>query len=197
MVIGMARPRSERSHDAICVATVELLREVGYTKLTMGEVASRAAVGKDTIYRWWPSKGALVHEAVFQRYPAGPQAAPDTGSLLGDIRALVALVQEALTTPEAVAAIPGLLGDMGADPLLEERLRNDWYAPIRSGFATVMAQARRRGVRLRRTPPELVADTLVGTLLWRCAFVGLPADRKLPNQLAALLVGGLDPGEGS
>jgi AcrR family transcriptional regulator len=197
MVTGMARPRSQRSHDAICAATIDLLREVGYAKLTMGEVASRAAVGKDTIYRWWPSKGALVHEAVFQRYPSGSQAAPDTGSLLGDVRALVALVQQALTTPEAVAAIPGLLGEMGRDPLLEERLRVEWYAPMRAGFATVTAQARRRGQRLRRTPPELVADTLVGTLLWRCAFVGLPVDPNLPNQLAALIVGGLDRGDQS
>jgi Tetracyclin repressor-like, C-terminal domain len=142
-----------------------------------------------------PSKGALVHEAVFQRYPSGSQGAPDTGSLLGDVRALVALVQEALTTPEALAAIPGLLGEMAGDPILEQRLQVEWYAPMRAGFATVMAQARRRGQRLRRTPPGLVADTLVGTLLWRCAFVGLPEDTNLTNQLAALLVGGLDRGD--
>jgi hypothetical protein len=80
----------------ICAATLDLLCEVGYAKLTMGEVASRAAV-----------------------------------------------------------AIPGLLGEMTRDPVLEQRLRDQWYPPVRTGFATVMAQARRRGHQLRRTPPPL------------------------------------------
>lgn len=171
-----------------------MLLEVGYSKITIGEIAARASVGKDTIYRRWPNKGALVHEAVFERYPAGSSAAPHTGSLLRDVRSLAATVQEALTTPEAAAALPGLLGEMAHNPVLDQRLKDRWYAPMRAGFATVMTQARRRGERLRRMPPELVAETLVGTLLWRTAFVGLPSDPKLPNQLAALIVGGLTSG---
>ncbi len=65
------RRRSERSHAAIVAATQELLVERGYRELTIEGVAARAGVGKQTIYRWWPSRAALVLEA----YLAGSDTA--------------------------------------------------------------------------------------------------------------------------
>ena len=64
------RRRSERSHEAILAATQRLLLERGYRELTIEGIAARAGVGKQTIYRWWPSKAALVLEA----YLAGQEA---------------------------------------------------------------------------------------------------------------------------
>ena len=55
--------RNERSRQAILTATADLLGEVGYTKLTVEAIAARAGVGKQTIYRWWTDKGALVLDA--------------------------------------------------------------------------------------------------------------------------------------
>lgn len=57
------RRRSERSHEAIIAATQELLVERSYPEVTIEGIAARAGVGKQTIYRWWPSKAALVLEA--------------------------------------------------------------------------------------------------------------------------------------
>ena len=61
-----ARRRNPRSHQAILQAAIDLLGEVGYTHLTIEGVAARARVGKATVYRWWPSKAALVIDAVDQ-----------------------------------------------------------------------------------------------------------------------------------
>ena len=55
--------RSERSRQAILTATADLLGEVGYSKLAVEAIAARAGVGKQTIYRWWPDKGAVVLDA--------------------------------------------------------------------------------------------------------------------------------------
>jgi AcrR family transcriptional regulator len=59
-----ASRRSARAHQAILTATTEMLTEVGYGALTIEGIAARAGVGKTTVYRWWPTKGALVIEAI-------------------------------------------------------------------------------------------------------------------------------------
>lgn len=55
--------RSEKSRQAILAATRALLSEVGYRKVSIEAIAARAGVGKQTIYRWWPSKGAVIFES--------------------------------------------------------------------------------------------------------------------------------------
>ncbi|GAB3885912.1 hypothetical protein GCM10027612_22110 [Microbispora bryophytorum subsp. camponoti] len=57
------RRRSETSRRAILTAAFELVGEVGYAKLSIEGIAARAGVGKQTIYRWWPSKGAVLFDA--------------------------------------------------------------------------------------------------------------------------------------
>ena len=76
--------RSERSRAAILQATQELIREQPYGKISIEGIAARAKVGKQTIYRWWRSKGALVVDALHEQNAAGAQEAmalPDTGDL--------------------------------------------------------------------------------------------------------------------
>jgi AcrR family transcriptional regulator len=191
MLIGMPRPRSASVDASISAAAIDLLREVGYAKLTMGEVARRAGVGKDSLYRRWPSKAALVHEVVFERYPSGYGGAPATGSLLGDVEALATLLQEANTTPEAAAAIPGLLAELGRDPALEARLHKQFYEPMRAGFAAILDAAHARGETTVPVAPELVADVLVGTMLFRLSLLGVTGDDTFPRQLAEFVGRGL------
>jgi AcrR family transcriptional regulator len=178
---------------SIAAAAIDLLREVGYAKLTMGDVARRAGVGKDSLYRRWSSKAALVHEVVFERYPSGYRDAPATGSLLGDVEALTTMLQEANTTPEAVAAIQGLLGELGQDPALEAGLRERFYEPMRAGFAAVVDAAHARGEATVPVAPELVADVLVGTMLYRLSLLRVRADPSFPRELAEFVVRGLTP----
>lgn len=79
-----------RRHDpeirvAIMRAALELFDQLGFQDLTVGAVASRAGVGKATIYRWWPNKGLLVAEAFLEQV-AAPMAFPETSSAEHDIR---------------------------------------------------------------------------------------------------------------
>jgi AcrR family transcriptional regulator len=189
----MPRHRSAAVDTSIADAAIVLLREVGYAKLTMGEVARRAGVGKDSLYRRFSSKAALVHEVVFGRYPSGYRDAPATGSLLGDVEALTTMLQDANTTPEAAAAIRGLLGEAGQDPAFEARLREQFYEPMRAGFAAVLDSAHARGEATVPVEPELVADVLVGTMLFRLSLLRVEADAAFPHELAEFVVRALTP----
>src|SRR6266581_6307765 len=83
---GPGRPRSERAHEAILEATLDLLLEEGFTRMSIEAVAERAGVGKTTIYRRWPSKSDLVIDAI-----GGLQAeipVISTGNLRNDLMAM-------------------------------------------------------------------------------------------------------------
>ncbi|HEV7759644.1 MAG TPA: TetR/AcrR family transcriptional regulator [Acidimicrobiales bacterium] len=95
-------------------AARELLEEVGYLQLTIGAIAERAGTTKPAVYRRWPTKAHLVHEAVF---PAqDPEVIPVGDDLRSDIRTLVAIGVDILGRPAARAALPGLLAEMTGDP---------------------------------------------------------------------------------
>jgi AcrR family transcriptional regulator len=80
---------------AIMEAALEGLAERGYDLLTMDEIAARAHAGKGALYRRWPSKAALVADAVLTwRDRLGPVTVPDTGSLRGDIEALLEVLPD-------------------------------------------------------------------------------------------------------
>ena len=87
MTTDLGRPRDPRIDDAVLRATVELLGETGYADLSVDAIAERAGTSKPAIYRRWPSKAHLVHEAVFPIAEA--TELPDTGSLAGDVREMV------------------------------------------------------------------------------------------------------------
>lgn len=94
------RRRSQRARNAIIDAAAELLSEVGYSKLTMEAIAARARVGKQTIYRWWPSKAAVVFE-VFTRLTGSEAGAPlpDTGDLAADLKTVFRATADEFVDP--------------------------------------------------------------------------------------------------
>ena len=94
------RRRSQRARNAILDAAAELLGEVGYSKLTVEAIAARAGVGKQTIYRWWPSKAAVVFD-VFNHL-TGAEAGtplPDTGDLAADLKTVYRATADEFTDP--------------------------------------------------------------------------------------------------
>jgi len=93
---GRSPGRLDRSRDpAILDAALQGVAEVGYDRLTMDDIAARAGAGKAAIYRRWPSKAVVVADAIAHwRRRQGPVDPPNTGSLRGDIEALVAAVPE-------------------------------------------------------------------------------------------------------
>lgn len=114
------RPRDARIDSAVLDAATALLAEVGYADLTVAAIADRAGTSRPAVYRRWPSKAHLVHEAAFRDADATPAA--HTGVLEDDVRTLVRRTADLLTTPLARLAVPGLIAEAAADPSLHARL---------------------------------------------------------------------------
>jgi AcrR family transcriptional regulator len=112
------RPRDTRIDDAVLRATTELLVEVGYLRLTVGAVAERAGTTKPAIYRRWPTKAQLVHEAAFP-IEGRAEAVPAGADLRSDIKAVVTIGVKLLSRPAARAALAGLMAERAGDSTLQ------------------------------------------------------------------------------
>jgi AcrR family transcriptional regulator len=197
MVVDFGRPRDPRIDAAVLRATVELLAETGYSGLLVAAIAQRAGTSKPAIYRRWPSKAHLVHEAVF---PIGAATAlPDTGSLPEDLREMVRRAMAFLTTPAARAALPGLVGEMAADPTLHSALLERFAGIIGGGLAELLERAVDRGeVRGDLTAAELATQlteaiagiTLIG-LLTRVTELGSGLGDPWVDRTTTLLLKGI------
>ena len=155
MAIEIGRPRDKRIDGAVLRATVELLGECGYADLSVDAIARCAGTSKPAIYRRWPSKAYLVHEAAF---PIGDATAlPDTGSLDGDVREMVRRTVAVLTTAAARAALPGLVAEMAADLTLHAALLERFGDILFRGLADRLTRAGDRG----EVRPEVTVADLV------------------------------------
>ncbi|WNG93476.1 TetR/AcrR family transcriptional regulator [Mycobacterium sp. ITM-2016-00318] len=155
MTTDLGRPRDPRIDDSVLRATVELLGTSGYADLSVDAIAKRAGTSKPAIYRRWPSKAHVVHEAVFPISEA--TELPDTGSLAGDLREMVRRATGVLTTPAARAAMPGLLAEMATDPTLHEKLLGRFGDITTRGMTERLDDAVRRG----EVRPDVTAVDLV------------------------------------
>jgi AcrR family transcriptional regulator len=183
--------RSTRSHQAILDATTRLLTEVGYTALTIEGVAARAGVGKATVYRWWPSKGALVIEALSAALP--PPPVTETGDLRHDLLTAVrAVVHTFARSPEG-AVIPALAADLIREPEMAEQFRDQMIRPRRSAVVEILRRAADRG----ELPPDvdigLLLDIYAGAVFYRVLVSGEPVTDLLAEQLVSLLIDGKTP----
>jgi AcrR family transcriptional regulator len=143
MTTDLGRPRDPRIDNAVLRATVELLGKSRYADLSVDAIAKRAGTSKPAIYRRWPSKAHLVHEAVFPISEA--TELPDTGSLAGDVREMVRRSAGVLTTPAARAAMPGLLAEMATDPTLHAKLLDRFGDVTSLGMTERLDDAATRG----------------------------------------------------
>jgi AcrR family transcriptional regulator len=117
------RGRGEVRERAILTAVIGLLGEAGYEAMTMDAVAARAHASKATIYRRWPGKAELVRAAVDAHIAGRLPGDQDTGSLRGDLLAVLQAMRGHLT-PEFMAMMSGLVHAMRADPELAASLRS-------------------------------------------------------------------------
>jgi AcrR family transcriptional regulator len=193
------RPRDERAHQLILDSTLELLWEVGYAAMTIEGVAARAGVGKTTIYRRWPSKGALVVDAISG--PICPIATgkwtvhlgplPDTGSLREDLLTFVQRVNYAFNAPLASRTLPGLAADLAMDSNLATAYREAVVEPKRLRIAEVLQRAKARGELFSGADVELLCDLLVGPLLYRALLTGTPVDDEAAKALVDNVLRGM------
>lgn len=189
MTPEIGRPRDRRIDGAVLRAAVELLAETGYADLSVDAIARRAGTSKPAIYRRWPGKAHLVHEAVF---PIGDTTAvPDTGSLAGDVREMVRCTAAVLTTPAARAALPGLVGEMAADLTLHRVLLGRFGDILSRGLSPRLADAVRRGeARPDVTAAELV-EAVAGITFLALLTRGAELDASWVERTAALITRGI------
>ncbi|MET9959842.1 TetR/AcrR family transcriptional regulator [Streptomyces sp. NPDC006326] len=182
----MSDTRGPRAAAAIFHATLELLAEHGYDGLTIEAVARAAGVNKTTIYRWWPSKPALVRATVLHAR-ALDISVPDTGSLRGDLVALVEQVIGLLTGPYAEPVVRALAGGSGQPELAE--LTRELFAERFAREQPVFERARARGELPATTDPKLLVDLVVGAVWVRVLLRREP----LPDHFAAEVVDAVLP----
>ena len=178
------RPRSPAADAAIRNATLDLLSIEGYANLTMAGVASKAGVSTATLYRRWHSKLDLVVDilqALAEDWPV-----PDTGSLEGDLRAVLDTMLTGMASTGAI--MRGLVGEFARNGELAEALRRNLILPRRAAMIEVLARAKRRGEVRPGVNDDLVFDMLAGSLYYRSTVLGRAATKAVSRDLAELIL---------
>jgi AcrR family transcriptional regulator len=191
MVTEIGRPRDRRIDDAVLRATVDLIGTTHYADLSVDAIARQAGTSKPAIYRRWPSKAHLVHEAVFPVDEATDL--PDTGSLVGDVREILRRTVDVLTTPAARAAIPGLVGEMAADLTLHAALLERFGATLSRGLTDRLRDAATRGeVRPEVTAADLT-EAVAGIAFLALLTRGAALDHEWVDRTTMLITRGICP----
>ncbi|MCT9821248.1 TetR/AcrR family transcriptional regulator [Microbacterium sp. W1N] len=161
---GRGAVRSEAARMAILAATASQLAERGWDQLTIEGIAAAAGVGKPTIYRWWPSKSALVAEALLEGLltPFEPEPV-DTGDLRHD---LIAWLEPVLAlAPEETALTRYMIAAAAEDAVIGRRL--DAALPGQRMLTEWLVRARERGALPPHTDIDAAVDALVGVVVIR------------------------------
>jgi AcrR family transcriptional regulator len=193
----MTRPdptrRSERARTAILEAARELLSEVGFVRLTVESIASRAGVGKQTIYRWWPSKEAVLFDALLasQAAPDGSQQLPDTGDIVADLRTVLSAVVEELVEPGNDRLLRTITAEIQHDPLLSEELLERLLRPQLDATADRLRAAQRAGQIAMSVDPRLATELLFGPMFHRWLLRTAPLDAAYVDQLVQQVLRGI------
>jgi len=137
------RPRDPGVDESILSSTLLLLGEVGYARLTMEQVATRARVGKASLYLRWPSKVALVADAVQRLSPDLVPGVPDTGTLPGDMREFLRQLVRPRST--AAAALPAVAGEATNNPEMREAFRRGVTPTLIESVRMIVQRAVDRG----------------------------------------------------
>ncbi len=172
-----ATPGSARGiarESAICAAALELLGEVGYDRMSMDAVATRAKASKATIYRRWPGKRELVVHAIRCRGPQ-PLDPPDTGSLRGDIIATLRTAHEGIGS-EDVALLSGVLRAMREAPEIADTLRQQVLVDKRNVGAAIVRRAVERGELGPHADPAVFHEVAPALMFFRVLVTGEPID---------------------
>ena len=180
------RPRDPSRDGVIRAAILRLLADVGYGALTMDAVASEAGVGKATIYRRWRTKQDLVVDTISDLNRA-EAAAPDTGSLEGDLRQMLRSLVSVINGPTGAATL-SLLSTVPHQPALAEAFQNGPLAVWRQAFEEIWARAEQRGEVRPGVAGSVAAETTSALLVQRWLLTGKPVDEAYADEVLDTVV---------
>ena len=170
----VGRPRSEAREQAILDAALELVVEVGYDRLSMDALAERARASKATIYRRWSGKAEVVAEAVRCRR-SHPFSFPDTGSLRGDLLAMLDELGASLAAEDG-ALVAAVLWAARSDPVLAELMRAQTTEGKQAVARHIVEQAAARGEIPAAADPRSITEVLSSMVFMRLLITGEPLD---------------------
>src|SRR5579863_658829 len=185
------RPRSEQARQAILRSTLRLLGRRGFSELTIEDVADYARVGKTTVYRWWPNKGALVADA-FASNTTRTLRFPDTGSIDTDMSRQMRQLVKVFRSPRG-RIVSAILAAGQSDKDLIAAFRDRFLRPRRQEAYATLRRAVLRGELRKDIDPDLLLDSLYGPIYMR--FL-IQHDRLTPefvDQLCMLVLTGARP----
>lgn len=160
---------------------MHLLAEVGYDRMTMDAIAGRAHASKATIYRRWSGKADLV-VAALEQHATTSTVVPDTGSLRGDLVAVVDDLRATLAAQDA-AVVLGLLTAMRGEPRLAGIVRHRFVEVKRHAFDAVLGRAAASGELPGSTDRALLAEVSSALLFSRLFVTGGPLDAGFVEHL--------------
>jgi AcrR family transcriptional regulator len=175
--------RNERSRRAILAAAIALIGELGYDQVSIEAIAKRAGVGKQTIYRWWPSKGAVVLEALDDSL-ATVVDFPDTGDIVEDLRTQMHGVTQLLGSTEIGRVYQGLIAAAQSDPALSRAHIDQVIEPASVACRARLARAVERGEVRADADIQTTIDLLWGAIYYRLLLHTRPLE---PEQIDAAL----------
>lgn len=177
------RARNEQARRDILDAALELAQH-GRTGASVDEVARRAGVGKQTIYRWWPSRSAVMLDALLDHAGRTVLAEP-TGSLETDLARFLRSTFHAITRPGGTGALlRALMAEAQMDPKFGRQWRGEFVEPRRQALIALIDAAKDRDELPAPLDTALVADVLYGAMWYRLLVAHAPLDDHYADQLA-------------
>ncbi|MDF1604530.1 TetR/AcrR family transcriptional regulator [Nocardioides sp. YIM 152315] len=178
--------------ESIRRATLELAHERGFAKLSIEAVAARAGVGKHTIYRRWPSKGALFLDAVLA-LNEGAFEYPETGDIVADLRQQMYAAVDLLGRPPLGPLYRSLLGEAQHDPAVSAALNERFIAPQTQRTIARLEKARDRGQLSPDFDLELAMSILSGPIYFQVLIADEPVTHDYVDKVLAALFAGMGP----
>lgn len=182
--------RSAHSHAAVLRAAADLAGRLGYANASIEQIAAEAGVGKQTIYRWWPNKAALFIEVYRGLVPADI-VTDDTGSLAGDLEALLAQLSYLYCDTPAGNILAGLIAEAQTAAEPADQLRRTYVAPRRAIIGSIFERAAARREIEALDDPGFASDLISGAVWFRLLLGKRQLDRKFKKRLVDAVLQGV------
>ncbi|MFB4271298.1 TetR/AcrR family transcriptional regulator [Nonomuraea sp. GTA35] len=187
-----ARRRSDDRTETIMQVALDLALETGYAKLTIEAVAARAGVGKDTIYRRWPSKGLLFLDAVLGSRTQALEH-PDTGDVVADLRQVMRRACDLLSRPPWGPLYPDLIGEAQHDPEVAAALNERFIRPQAADTLARLKAAEEQGRLAPDVDLDLAFEILSGPLYYRLLITHEPLTHAYIDRVLQAVLAGIGP----
>ncbi|TCM45064.1 TetR family transcriptional regulator [Kribbella sp. VKM Ac-2568] len=181
-----SKRRSDRAQTAILDAATAAVAELGYGKTTIEGIAARAGVGKQTIYRWWPSKGAVILDALLAEQ--AEVELPDTGDFTADLRKVLRATVDEFADANTSATLRALMIDMQHEPALSESVLERMLGPQLAATKRRLESAQQAGQLSADLDLDVAVEIIFGPIYHRWLLQTNPLDQAYADSLTNLAV---------